>query len=73
MHFFVRAALILTDNVLRQRVDQTMQTIKNGEMTLKLRRAYTYAPKYALFLHYSKMSLGFGNLRDYFRYVLSYT
>ena len=41
-----------------------MQTMKNGEIALELRRQYTYASKSALVLQYLKMSLEFGNLWD---------
>ena len=50
-----------------------MQTLKNGGIAWKLKRSYTYAPKYALTLPFLKMSLGFGILWDHLRYVLSHT
>ena len=42
-----------------------MQTFKNGELALKLRRSYTYASNYALILQFFRMSLVLGNLLDH--------
>ena len=43
---------------------QSVQTLKNGQIALKLKRLYTYASKYALVRQWLKMSSGFGKLGD---------
>ena len=50
-----------------------MKTLTNGEKTLKLRRLYTYASKFALIVHFLKTSLGIGNLWDHLKCVMSHT
>ena len=49
-----------------------MQTFKNGGITQKLRKSYTYASQYALILLFLKMSLGFGKIREHLRCVLNH-
>ena len=46
-----------------------MQTLKNGELALKLGKSYAYASKYASILQILKMIIGFGKLWDHLRYV----
>ena len=45
--------------------NQTLQTLKNGEIALKLRRSYINASKYALVQQFLKMSLEFGIIWDH--------
>ena len=54
-YYDVRSELIWLGNALRWRVEpDCADTLKNGELALKLRRSYTYASKYALILQILK-------------------
>ena len=52
---------------------QTVQTIKNGEVALMLRKSYTNGSKYDFIFQFSKVSLRFDGLWDNLRFVLSHT
>ena len=69
MYYVVQSELILFGNALWKSVEPHRADTKNGELALKLRRLYTYEPKYDLILHTLKNSIGFGNLWDHLRFV----
>ena len=73
MSYDVQSQLILFANALWERVKPDGADIKKRWNGLEAEKVVTNASKYALFLQFLKVSLGFRNLWDHLRYVLSIT